>query len=345
VLELFAEAAGTALANASAYAEVVGQREHERAVIDATVDGMAVIGASGLVRHWNPAAQRITGLSPADIIGRPLPFPCAEVGSKTAHKLPTGTWIEVACAPIGITGEYVVDIHDITPSKHLEEAKDFFLAVASHELRTPITVIQGFAATLTAHWEQLTDDDRRDAAGRIAERAKALASLVEQLLLGSRAGAADFQVHLVPFELAGLLQTAVSGFQALSRTHTLSLDVPPHLPPVFGDPSATEIVIGQLIENAVKYSPEGGHVQVQARCRDGRMEITVADEGIGLGDVDPERLFDRFYQSSADDRRRFGGVGLGLYIVRRLVEAQHGTIAARSRKTRGSVFEVTLPLA
>jgi nitrogen-specific signal transduction histidine kinase len=355
VLELFADAAGTALANASAHADVVAQREHERAILDATLAGMAVIGPNGLVRQWNPAAERVTGLPASDVVGQPLPYACGE--SPIVHQLPSGTWIEVTSAPIGNTGELVVDIHDITPSKQLEAAKDFFLAVASHELRTPITVIQGFSATLASRWTQLDDADRRDAVERIAERARALSALVEQLLLGARAGTADFQVHPVPFQLAGLLQTAVAGFQTLTDHHELVLRVPRHLPAVLADPSATEIVVGQLIENAIKYSPEGGRVEigitvdgagdgtVDGAVGDGRMVISVADEGIGLRDGEPERIFDRFFQAGIGDSRRFGGVGLGLYIVRRLVESQNGTVHARPRAGGGSVFEFSLPLA
>jgi signal transduction histidine kinase len=260
--------------------------------------------------------------------------------------LPSGTWIEVASAPIGNTGEHVVDIHDITPAKQLEAAKDFFLAVASHELRTPITVIQGFSATLASRWSELPDADRRDAVERIAERARALSALVEQILLGSRAGTAGFAVHFVPFDVAGLLQTAVAGFQMLTDNHELSLRLPAHLPHVLADPSATEIVIGQLIENAVKYSPDGGPVEIHAEVREDRLIISVTDDGIGLRDGDVQRIFDRFFQVVGDDnRRRFGGVGLGLYIVRQLVEAQNGTVFARPRDGGGSVFEISLPLA
>ncbi len=344
VLELFADAAGTALTNASAYGEVIREREHKREVIDASADGMAVLDSGGLVRQWNPAAHALTGLAPEDVIGSPLPFPAAEPGSFFDHELPSGTWIEILCASIGTSGEMVVDFRDITHPKLVEQAKDLFLAVTSHELRTPITVIQGFASTLNDHWDELDDSERREAVERIASRTKSLAGLVEQLLLGSRAGAAMFEPSLAPFDLGRLVASSVAGLDGVSTAHTVVVQMPQYLPAVLGDAAATEVVISQLLENAVKYSPEGGEVRVSVRLDGGNAVLSVADQGVGIPEADLERIFERFYQSGGGDRRPFGGVGLGLYIVRRLVNAQGGTVVAHPL-ARGSRFDVSLPLA
>jgi signal transduction histidine kinase len=101
---------------------------------------------------------------------------------------------------------------------------------------------------------------------------------------------------------------------------------------------ATDIIVGQLLENAFKYSPDGGTVRVRARETGEWIEVTVEDEGIGIADGDHERIFDRFFQGEAGDRRRFGGVGIGLFIVRRLAEAQHGEVTAASRPGGGTVM-------
>ena len=342
VLELLAEAAGAALANARAYDLTRRQREHERAVIEATLDGMAVVDAQGLVRQWNPAAHELTGLSQAEVLGYPLPFPAPDPGLVSEYQLGSGRWLEVLCAPIADTGETVVDFRDVSRSKLIEESKDLFLAVTSHELRTPITVVQGYASTLLTHWENITDEERRGSVERIAERTRALAALVEQLLLGSRAGlAAPAPTHVV-FDLGGLLRTAVAGFENVAHDHEFVLDIAPDVPLSMGDPSSIEIVFGQLLENAIKYSPDGGAITVSVRAEGETIIAQVCDRGLGIPAGEHSQVFERFYQVGGE-RRRFGGVGLGLYIVRRLVEAHGGAVRARPRDGGGTCFEVTLP--
>jgi PAS domain S-box-containing protein len=345
LLELLAGHASVALSNVTAFEEVVRQRAHERAVIDASADGIAVLDGDGLVRQWNPAAHELTGLAPELATGRPPPFPLPEPGEKLTHRLPNGRWIDLLCTGLSGRGERVLDFRDITAAKELEEAKDLFLATTSHELRTPITVVEGFASTLANRWDNLPDADRRSAVQTIAERAGALARLVEQLLLGSRAGADQLRVSNGPFDLASLLRGAVAAFRPLSERHTLQLDLPDDLPGAHGDATATDIVVGQLLENALKYSPDGGAVIVQAQPAGDVIEVTIADEGIGIRAEDRERVFERFVQGDAGDRRRFGGIGLGLYIVRQLARAQGGEVTAEGREGGGTTMRFSLPLA
>jgi signal transduction histidine kinase len=342
LLELLAGHAGVALTNAMAFEEVVRQRAHERAVIDGSADGIAVLDEQGNVKQWNPAAHRITGTPASEVMGAPPPFPLPEPGERRTHKLTSGRWLDVLCTALGDGGERVVDFRDVTAAKELEEAKDLFLATTSHELRTPITVVQGFASTLASRWDQLSDADRRSAVRTIAERAGSLGRLVEQLLLGARAGADQLPVDNGPFDLAALLRAAVISFDALSDKHEVVADIPADLPPAHGDPMATDIIVGQLLENAVKYSPAGGKVTVRARPAGEMIEVDVEDEGIGINPGDHERIFERFYQGETGDRRRFGGVGIGLYIVRRLAVAQEGTVVAQSRPEGGTTMRLTL---
>ncbi|HEX3924406.1 MAG TPA: ATP-binding protein, partial [Streptosporangiaceae bacterium] len=322
--------------------EVVRQRAHERAVIDASADGIAVLDAEGLVRQWNPAAHVLTGVSTDEATGKPPPFPLPEPGAKLTHKLESGRWLDVLCTGLDGRDEQVLDFRDVTAAKELEEAKDLFLATTSHELRTPITVVQGFASTLANRWDKLDDADRRSAVQTIADRAGALAKLVEQLLLGSRAGADQLAVNNAPFDLAGLLRGAAVAFRPLSEKHTLTVDIPDQLPKAFGDPTATDVIVGQLLENAFKYSPDGGTVAVRAKQDGNQIEITVEDEGVGIPAEDRERVFERFVQGEAGDRRRFGGIGLGLYIVRQLARAQNGEVAADERKGGGTIMRLQL---
>src|SRR6201992_1847692 len=265
LLELLAGHAGVALTNAMAFEEVVRQRAHERAVIDGAADSISVLDRAGNVRQWTPAATRITGTQASEVMVGPPPFPLPAPGERQTHKLPNERWIDVLCTELGEGGEQVVDFRDVTAAKELEEAKDLVLATPSHELRTPITVVQGFASTLASRWDQLSDADRRAAVRTIAERAGSLGRLVEQLLLGARAGADALAVHNGPFDLAALLRATVVSFSPLSDKHRGGADVPDELPLANGDSMATDIIVGQLFENAFKYSPAGGTVTVRAR--------------------------------------------------------------------------------
>src|SRR6202020_2802031 len=191
---------------------------------------------------------------------KPPSFPLPEPGATLNTKLPNGHWLDVLCTALADGGELVIDFRDVTAAKELEEAKDLFLATTSHELRTPITVVQGFASTLASRWDQLGDAERRSAVRTIAERAGSLGRLVEQLLLGSRAGADQLPGRHRPFDLAALLPGGGLAVHPRSEKHTLSADIPDGLPAAYGDTMATDIIVGQLLENAFKYSPQGGEV-------------------------------------------------------------------------------------
>ena len=344
LLELFAGHAGVVLGNAVNYDELVRQRKHERAVIEASADGIAVLDRDGVVLRWNPAAHEITGLAPEDVIGRPLPFTLPVPGDEPTIRLESGTWLNVLHTTLEDHEEVVVDFRDVTEAKSLEAAKDLFLSMTSHELRTPITVVQGFAKTLVDRWDKLDDGDRRQAVATIAERARALGRLVDNLLY-SRAVPDGMSVASEPFDLGRLLRGAVAGFHGMSERHTVRLDVVDDLPSALGDSMATDIIVGQLLENAVKYSPDGGLVTVRAQVDGEQIVVTVEDGGVGIAAADRERIFERFVQGETGDRRRFGGLGLGLYIVRRLARAQRGEVSAHPRAdgTAGTRMRFTLP--
>ncbi len=342
LLELLAGHAGIAVGNAVAYQEAVRQRAHERAVFDASADGIAVLGKAGQVSQWNPAAAELTGFTAGSVIGGPLPFPLPSPGEKLTFQLESGRWLDVVSAEIEETGEVVIDFRDVTTAKELEEAKDLFLATTSHELRTPITIVRGFASTLDSRWDKLTDVERRSAVHTIAERARSLGQLMDHLLLGARAGADEPPVRIEAFDLAERIHAATLGLPVLSDRHRVEVAIPQALPHVRGDALATDIILGQLLENAFKYSPKGGLISVEAWPEEDGVVVVVDDEGVGIAAPDRERVFERFVQVDSGDRRRFGGVGLGLYIVRSLARAQGGDVSAHSRPGGGTRMRLVL---
>ncbi|MFG2071797.1 PAS domain S-box protein [Nonomuraea maritima] len=342
LLELLAGHAGIAVRNAVAYQEAVRQRAHERAVFDASADGIAVLDQEARVIRWNPAAAALTGLPAESVVGSEPPFPVPAAGEKVTYQLANGRWLDVVGARIEETGELVVDFRDVTAAKELEEAKDLFLATTSHELRTPITIVRGFAGTLDARWDKMSDAERRSAVRTIAERSRSLGELMDHLLLGARAGADELKVRIEAFDLAERIEGATLGLPALSDRHRVEVRVPDGLPYVLGDALATDIVLGQLLENAFKYSPQGGLISVAAWLEDENVVVVVDDEGVGIAPPDRERIFERFVQVDSGDRRRFGGVGLGLYIVRSLARAQGGDVSAHARPGGGTRMRLVL---
>ncbi|MDQ1397144.1 MAG: two-component system, NtrC family, sensor histidine kinase KinB [Acidimicrobiaceae bacterium] len=344
VLGLLAAHAGAALDNAAAFAEVVRRRAHEQAVIDALADGVAVVNGAGSVTSWNRAAAGMTGISAEEAIGQPVPFEFPIGHTPTEHRLADDRWVEMVATPLGDSGDRVLTLRDISGQKALEEAKSLFLATTSHELKTPLTVISGFAATLQHRWHLLDDEQRGSAIDAIARRSEILLRMIERLLISSQVDVGSLRVLTEPVELAPAMREAAAGLDAVSD-HRVVVAPPVEPVTVVADPRAFEQVLGQLLDNAFKYSNPDTVVRLEAVAEDGHAVVRVIDEGVGIAAADLAHVFERFYQGDGIRRATTGGVGLGLFIVRRLVEAQGGTVRAMARDDRpGTVVEFTLPL-
>jgi signal transduction histidine kinase len=252
--------------------------------------------------------------------------------------------LSVSCTALAGSADHVVTFRDVTEARRRERAKDLFVATTSHELRTPVTVIRGYVDTLHRRWDQLDDDTRRDLVRAIHERADRLAVLVDRLLLGGDEERVDALLEPREFDLLAALGEAVArlGPEEAAR---LRPTLPDRLPPAYGDPDSVPTVLTELVQNAHKYSPGGGVITLTAGADDNTVWFEIADSGIGVRPEDTGRVFDRFWQAERTDRRRFGGVGLGLYLVRRIVEGQHGWVSLRRRNPDGTVAEVRLPRA
>jgi signal transduction histidine kinase len=223
-----------------------------------------------------------------------------------------------------------------------EQAWGLFATVTSHELRTPVTVIKGYADTLADHWDALGESGRRDVAQRLRQRSGELARLVERLLAAVGDGTVSTGEPVnAPFELNEALRAAVAELRADLRD-PVRLSLPDPLPMALGERAGIATVLSELITNAVKYSPEGQEVEVTGLFDAATVGFRVADRGIGISAEHVERAFDRFWQADTGDRRRYGGVGLGLYLVRQIVGRQNGWVFLRPRERGGTVAEVRL---
>lgn len=312
-------------------------------VVAALTDGLAITDRNDRVRLWNPAAERITGLPSPEVLDGPLPFPVPPPGQVADERLPDGRWIRIAVGELpGHAGSRVVTFRDTTDQRQRNDDRDLFFAVTSHELRTPVTVIKGYADTLAEHWDSLSESDRRHAAHVIGQRAGELARLVDRLLTAASDVGTLGGSRPVPFDMLRALRTAVRELPADLRRR-LVLRLPAELPKALGDRSTLATVLTELTTNAQKYSTPETPIELSADADDRTVIFRVSDRGMGVRPEHVERAFDRFWQGESGDRRQHPGAGLGLYLVRRIVERQNGWVSLRPREGGGTVAEVRLP--
>ncbi|MFI6758129.1 ATP-binding protein [Micromonospora sp. NPDC050417] len=312
-------------------------------VVAALADGLAIADRDGLVRLWNPAAAQIVGRGADQVLNQPLPFPLPPPGQVLDHRLPDGRWIKITSGELpGAVTSRVVTFRDVTDQFRADHDTDLFVAVTSHELRTPVTVIKGYADTLTDHWESLAEPDRRQAARVIGQRAGELARLVDRLLSAANDAGPVGGAPPVPFDLVEALRAAVADLPSHLRRR-LVLALPADLPKAFGDRASLATVLTELATNADKYSPPDSPVELRAEADRRTVAFRVSDRGVGIRPEHVERAFERFWQGESGDRRRYPGAGLGLYLVRRIVERQNGWVSLRPRPGGGTVAEVRLP--
>jgi signal transduction histidine kinase len=234
-------------------------------------------------------------------------------------------------------------MRDVTRESEAERMRNAFVATVSHELRSPLTVISGYTDTLlrSGPWDETTQHDFLEI---VARSAATLAGLVDNLLDAAMVEAGVLHIECEPVHLQRIAEQVIAQRKPLASQHTLVLVVQPELPLAEADPLRAEQVLINLVDNAIKYSPDGGTITVRLSTASESLMVSVEDEGVGVSPEQAERLFDRFYRANGTLERTTKGVGLGLFICRALVEAQGGRIWVESQPGRGSTFHFTLPV-
>ncbi len=333
-------------------------------------DGILVTDARGVVRQGNPAVSRIVGLADESLLGRScedlLALHCGErrldcsagcgllrPGLAEDARLGVEVWrtgqsgqrqpLLASASRVDSDGgavEIVHSLRDITRLKEAEEAKTLFLATASHELKTPLTVINGFADTLV-RYDDLDEGMRGAALDAIRARASELTRIVDRLLLSSRIEAGRMQLTCRELDVTQLVTDRATSFAAATGRNVVTrLE---SVPPVVSNEDALITVVDHLIDNALKYSPGGEPIEVDAVTDGDWVRVEIADHGIGMDSEQAAHCFDKFWQAESTDVRRFGGTGIGLFIVQSLVEAMGGTATVASERGAGSRFTIRLP--
>jgi signal transduction histidine kinase len=247
---------------------------------------------------------------------------------------------------VGFGEGTVYTFRDLTEERRLEELQADFVATASHELRTPLAAVYGAAMTLRRRDVPIDEDGRAQLLDVIADESERLARIVNDILWASRVDSGAMGVDIIPFDAGEVARRVLEAAQAhLPAEIDLALVAPPELPPVAADEGKLNQVLANLVENAVKYSPDGGHVELRLEAGDRSLLLAVEDEGLGIPAAEQERIFEKFYRLDPHQTRGVGGTGLGLYICRELVQRMHGRIWVESREGVGSTFSVELPLA
>lgn len=344
-------------------------------ILGSMTDGLWVYDANGEVVDVNQAALNMFGLaSRAEAIehgsfarlhlrdseGRAIAYPDmpyarALAGQTVPDYLAVGKHLitgrdldlSIAAAPIesgGIVGAVLV-IRDITALQELDRKKDEFLSVASHELRTPLTTIKGYTQLLAQTVDDLQPEERATYINAVLGEIERMMGLISELLDVSRIETNRLQIHPQSIRWSDFIRARVSAFQVQHPTRSIRMAVDAGDAIVVADPDRMRQVVDNLLSNALKYSAEGTDIDLEVQVEDGAMLTSVTDHGIGIPKDEIPQLFERFHRARNVSSRYYGGLGLGLYIARAIIEAHGGSIGVRSVEGQGSTFTMRLPVA
>jgi len=315
-------------------------------------DAVVLIDDAGVVRWWNESAETLFGVSMAAAVGRlaadvvPEYERLVDGGLKRDAFVPLRVNTEdrwVAPALSTFESGSVLTIRDMTSRYLLDRARADFVTTASHELRTPLTAIYGGVRTLLARSSALAEDQRLRLLHMIEQESGHLAQIVDQLLVTAQLDRGSLRVSKTPCDIEELCRNVLEAAEARGSSSQLVFDSTDEVGEVLCDESLLRQVLVNLVENAIKYSPDGGRIEVRLDSDRGNVRISVTDEGLGIPASEQERIFEKFHRLDPGMSRGVGGSGLGLYISREIVSQLEGTLTVESAPGEGSTFTVTLP--
>lgn len=364
-------AAGTAMLIAQLLRRLGGERERASAVLASVGEGVATLDLSGRPVQVNPALERLTGRDGGELLaaawsrafplfgsrGELVEWEASNVAQAIAERRVVSTSgydlhlatasgervpVAVTAAPLFVGEELtgaVVVLRDVSREREVDQLKSSLVSTVSHELRTPLTMIQGFSELLLTR--ELDPERSREALQQVHGSAQRLGRLIDDLLSVSRIDSGKLTVELAALDAASVVDEVVSGF----GDERVESCVPPGLPAVLADRDKLVQILTNLVSNALKYSPAPNPVVVSAAAVADHLEVSVADQGIGMSEQERASVFEKFNRANRPEVRQVGGTGLGLYITKSLVELQRGQLWVASEPGVGSTFSFSLPLA
>jgi PAS domain S-box-containing protein len=375
LLQSFANQAAIAVQNARLYEQISAEKQRLDAILEHSADGIMILGPDQTIQSINLALSHMAGWPVEEAEGAHhdevirwarrepgMDLPQAVAGGWPLDRRsvlyvegdlarPDGATLSVGItyAPLfsteGHLRNIIANVRDITKFREAEEAKSTFVSVISHELKTPVSLIKGYASTLRredAEWDKGTV---MNGLAVIEEETDKLTELIENLLDVTRLQAGTLTLQFSEIRLDELARRLTKKFQTQTAIHTITVNFPPDYPAIRGDERRLEQVFANLLSNAIKYSPGGGQIEIGGEVVDEGVQVSVSDEGVCLTPEQQKNVFERFYRVDNALTRETQGVGLGLYIVRSLVEAHGGRVWVESEPGQGTTFSFTLPLS
>lgn len=334
-------------------------------VLSSMFEGVLVVNKEGEILLMNSSLRKtffidsppegktpleiIRNLTVCDIVDRILKGEQRLVSEEISLYSPEERIFRINSAPIirndTIEGAILV-FHDITELRRLEKIRQDFVANVSHELRTPLTSIKGYAETLL-EGALLDKDNAKDFIEIIYRDSDRLAKLIDDLLDLSKIESGKLKMVFLPCDILEVIKRTIKILeaQAKGKSISVSLNVAGSLPKVVADETRISQVLLNLLDNAIKYTPEGGKVSISAFIKDKFVYVDITDTGIGIPEKDLPRIFERFYRVDKARSRELGGTGLGLSIVKHIVQAHEGQVWVESKLGQGSTFSFTIPQA
>jgi PAS domain S-box-containing protein len=378
ILQSFADQAAIAVHNAQLYESIDQERRRLEAILENSADGVMILDPDLRILRFNRALERMSGWNMQDAVGRnhdevitwdrldsndlresrdngwpPKVIPGGppqtlyvegDLQRRDGLKVSLGIIYAPLFAADGRLANIVANVRDITNFRKAQEMQNVFISSISHELKTPVAIIKGYAATLRREdvtWDQKTI---RDNLAVIEDEADRLSELIQNLLDASKLQAErELRLQISDVALDELGARAVERFRTQTDRHRFLLNFPAEFPLIRGDEVRLREVLDNLLSNAVKYSPNGGDIEVGGSADGKRVRVYVRDQGEGIPENEQEHIFERFYRVDGKLSRKTQGTGLGLYLAKAIIEAHGGKISVESKPGQGSTFYFTLP--
>ena len=339
--------------------DTIRQVENERNKLDTLflhmTDGVAAFSREGQIIHSNPAAERMLAkpitaeTTYADLFGeQPALEQVLQAPDHLEDELRVGdSFFQLLMAPFDRDregGGALVLIHDVTQQRRNEEMRREFVANVSHELRTPLTNIRSYAETLSEHAGNVPLNTEKKFLGVILNESDRMAHIVQDLLTLSRFDSGRDDIKLGRFSFGDAVQDLYNAvyMEAQRHSHTLTLRMEPDLPVITADRERVLQVMMNIASNSIKYTPDGGHIEISAGRTGDRVWMVVDDDGIGIPEKDRDRIFERFYRVDKARSRQSGGTGLGLSIAREIVDRHQGLLTLQDKEGPGLAVRLEL---
>jgi signal transduction histidine kinase len=316
-------------------------------------EAVLLVDGDGSIRFWNAGAEQLFGIAPTAAVGRRAAIIVPEYGRLVDAATRGDRFVPlriedaerwVAPAVSTFEGGSVLAVRDATAGYVLERARADFVTTASHELRTPLTTVYGAARTLSARHDQLSGEQTGQLLVMIEQESEHLVQIVDQLLVSAQLDRGALHLDESEVDVRALCSAVIESARLRAAAgREIAFDAPPAVTTVRCDESLLRQVLVNLVENALKYSLNGGRIEVRVLNESASVQIEVEDEGLGIPSAEQERIFEKFYRLDAAMTRGVGGSGLGLYISREIVTQMGGSLSVRSVPDVGSTFTVTLP--